>query len=212
MWFGLFLIFVAAPLLELALLIKVGGVIGFWPTIAIIILTAGLGVAVIQSHGVRVMQQAMATLAQGGMPVRAVADNTFILLAGLLLILPGLATDLLGLLLLIPPLRHVISQWGMRKLLVSGRVHTWTAQAGGTQSWPKSWPQEPRRPAQPFDAQGPGEPDIEAEPVAKPWPKSKAGRGATTGPSHASGGPVIDGEFERIDEKAVDLRKSKDER
>jgi UPF0716 protein FxsA len=207
MWFGLFLIFVAAPLLELALLIKVGGLIGFWPTIGIIIVTAALGVAVIQSHGVRVMQQAMATLAQGGMPVRAVADNTFILIAGLLLILPGLATDLLGLLLLIPPLRQAVSQWGMRKLLMSGRVRTWTAQAGGQQSWPQ---QEPRRPTQPFDAQGPGEPEMDAEPVAKSWPKSRPGRGGATGPSHSSG-PVIDGEFERIDEKPTDPQKSKDQ-
>ena len=126
MWFGAFLIFVAVPLLELALLIKVGQSIGFWSTMAIIVGTAALGVAVMRSHGLKAMQRAQASLAEGKPPVQSVVDGTFVLFAGLLLISPGLITDLAGLLLLIPPVRRLVGNWSMSRLLASGKARTWS--------------------------------------------------------------------------------------
>jgi UPF0716 protein FxsA len=208
--FGLFLIFVAIPLMELALLIKVGQSIGFWPTIAIIVVTAALGVAVMQAHGLKAMQRAQAALAEGKTPVQSVVDGTFVMFAGLLLISPGLMTDVLGLLLLIPPVRRVVGNWSVGKLLASGKVHTWTAQASGDQARTTETHErfEPRSGARP-------EPDggAAAEPSAKRWttrgPDSGARSGSRSGPKSA---PVIDGEFERIDEKPVDPGKGKDGR
>jgi UPF0716 protein FxsA len=188
MWFGMFLIFVAIPLLELALLIKVGQWIGFWPTMAIIFLTAIAGVMIMQSHGLRTMQRAMATLQEGGMPVQPVVDGTFVMFAGLLLISPGLMTDVAGLLLLIPPVRRVVGQWSMKRLLATGRVRTWTTEAG-----------------QPTGRQGPtseGDPSS-AEPASKRWETQHR-------PSQKrTAGPVIEGEFERLDEKPADPHRPK---
>jgi UPF0716 protein FxsA len=200
MWFGLFLIFVAVPLLELALLIKVGQWIGFWPTLAIVIGTAGAGVAVMQSHGVRVMQQAMTSLAEGRPPVQPVVDGTFIMFAGLLLISPGIMTDIAGLLLLIPPVRRVVGRWSISRLLASGSVHTWST-TEGRRGWPgETAPRSEPRPGGQTEVR-----DAAAEPAAKRWnPKPR-----TRPPS---GGQVIDGEFERIDEKPVEPKKPQEGR
>jgi UPF0716 protein FxsA len=206
MWFGAFLIFVAIPLLELGLLIKVGQSIGFWSTMAIIVVTAALGVAVMQSHGIKTMQRAQASLAEGKTPVDSVVDGTFVLFAGLLLISPGLITDLLGLLLLIPPVRRLIGNWSMRRLLASGRVHTWTTDAETRSSGGYSHTTESQERFEPHPSAVDDHPS--AEPVGKRWNTRGPGpRGA--GPKSA---PVIDGEFERIDEKTVDPKKQKDGR
>jgi UPF0716 protein FxsA len=207
MWFGAFLIFVAVPLLELALLIKVGQSIGFWSTLAIIVVTAGLGVAVMQSHGLKTMQRAQASLAEGKPPVQSVVDGTFVMFAGLLLISPGLMTDVAGLLLLIPPLRRLVGGWIMRRLLASGKVHTWTTQSSETRS-PGGYSRTAESPERFESRSGPDE-----QPAAEPSPKRWNTRGPGPRPASApKSAPVIDGEFERIDEKTVDPKKSKDGR
>jgi UPF0716 protein FxsA len=203
MWFGAFLIFVAVPLLELALLIKVGQSIGFWSTMGIIVVTAALGVAVMQSHGLKAMQRAQASLAEGKTPVDSVVDGTFVLFAGLLLISPGLITDLLGLLLLIPPVRRLIGKWSMGKLLASGKVHTWTTYSDtrSTGGYSRTTETQER-----FESHAGS--DHPSEPSPKRWNTRGPGpRG--TNPKSA---PVIDGEFERIDEKTVDPKKQTDGR
>jgi UPF0716 protein FxsA len=214
MWFGAFLIFVAVPLLELALLIKVGQSIGFWPTMAIIVLTAGLGVAVMQSHGIKTMQRLQAALADDKTPVPSVVDGTFVMFAGLLLISPGLITDVLGLLLLIPPLRRAVGTWSVERLRASGKVHTWTyssstySNTGSTTGGPTTGgPERFERPsAGPLDSRptDSGGHDNAAEPSAKRWPPKPGTR------SSRGSGQVIDGEFERIDEKTIKPRPSKD--
>jgi UPF0716 protein FxsA len=197
MWFGAFLIFVAVPLLELALLIKVGQSIGFWSTVAVIVLTAALGIAVMQSHGLKTMQRAQASLAEGKPPVESVVDGTFVMFAGLLLISPGLITDLLGLLLLVPPVRRLISGWSMGRLLASGKVQTWTY-SSSTRTTPDG--QSTRQEGARFERPAAGD----AEQPSKRW-ESKPG------PRPARGaGKVIDGEFERIDEKTIQPQGPKD--
>jgi UPF0716 protein FxsA len=200
MWFGAFLIFVAVPLLELALLIKVGQSIGFWSTMGIIVATAALGIAVMQSHGIKTMQRAQASLAEGKTPVDSVVDGTFVLFAGLLLISPGLITDLLGLLLLIPPVRRVIGKWSIGRLLASGKVHTWTTHTSESRSagsYSRTTETQER-----FEPRASSD-DHPAEPTSKRWnPRSPGSR-----PTAPKSAPVIDGEFERIDEKTVDPKK-----
>jgi UPF0716 protein FxsA len=116
-------IFVALPLIELALLIKTGQVIGFWATMGIVIGTGLLGAQVVLRQSwttVRAMQEA---LARGRPPVAPVLDGAFLLLAGALLITPGLISDFVGLLLLIPLVRQGLARWLVRRLVRQAHVH-----------------------------------------------------------------------------------------
>ena len=110
MRFALLLVFIAVPLLEIALLIKAGDSFGFWPTIAIVILTAILGTVMLRLQGISVMKRATDALREGKMPVEAVIDGVFLLIAGTFLLTPGLATDSIGLALLVPAVRRWIGK------------------------------------------------------------------------------------------------------
>lgn len=105
---ALLLVFIAVPLLEIALLIKAGDSFGFWPTITIVILTAVLGTVMLRWQGLSVMARANTALREGRMPVESVADGAFLLLAGAFLLTPGLLTDAVGLAFLIPQVRQWI--------------------------------------------------------------------------------------------------------
>lgn len=103
MWF-LFALAIL-PFVEIALFIQVGHWIGLWPTLALVILSGVVGLSVMRRQG----QSALADLQKAGRdfgdPTRPIAHGALILLAGFLLLIPGFLTDVLGLLLLIPPLR-----------------------------------------------------------------------------------------------------------
>ena len=105
---ALLLVFVAYPLLELALLIRAGQAIGFWPVLAIINGTGLLGVAILRRQGFKVVEKVSAALEEGREPVAPLADSALVFAAGSMLISPGLVGDTMGLLLLIPQLRHLI--------------------------------------------------------------------------------------------------------
>lgn len=108
----------ALPVIEIALFVTVGSAIGLLPTLAIVLLTPVLGLAVIRRAGAR----AMADLRQplGGLrdPAVPVAEGAVKVLAGVLLILPGFFTDALGLLLLVPPLRRGLLRAFGRRIVV----------------------------------------------------------------------------------------------
>jgi UPF0716 protein FxsA len=108
----LLLVFVAAPLIELSLLIEVGSVIGALPTIALSIFTALLGGALVRVQGFRVLFRAQASLEKREVPAFELLEGALLLLVGLALLLPGFVTDAVGFLLLIPPLRRrLILRW-----------------------------------------------------------------------------------------------------
>ncbi len=100
------LVFVGAPLTELYLLIEVGSRIGALPTVALCLLTAALGGVLVRWQGIGVMMRLRETMARHEVPAIEMLEGAAILLAGVLLMLPGFVTDTLGLLLLIPPLRQ----------------------------------------------------------------------------------------------------------
>lgn len=105
----LFLSLLWLPVLEIYLLIQVGGVIGAVPTIALVVFTAMLGALLLRHQGLVVLLQRVQQLAQQGeVPTAAMLEGVVILVAGVLLLLPGFFTDVLGLLGLVPPLRHVL--------------------------------------------------------------------------------------------------------
>lgn len=118
----LLLAFVIVPILEIALLIQVGGWIGAWETIGLVILTAVVGTVLFRTQGFMVLARAQDTLARGGFPAQELFDGVCILVAGVLLLTPGFMTDALGLVLLVPGLRNVIGRAAWRVLLRWGRV------------------------------------------------------------------------------------------
>jgi UPF0716 protein FxsA len=103
-----FLLFAGVPLLELYLLIQVGSEIGALPTIALSILTAVIGTVLVRVQGFSVLLRVRELLDRGELPALEVLDGALLLIAGLLLLLPGFITDALGFLLLLPPLRRFL--------------------------------------------------------------------------------------------------------
>jgi UPF0716 protein FxsA len=101
----LFLILLLVPIIEIALFIEVGGLIGTWPTVGIVLLTAVIGATMLRRQGLAVLRSVHGRLAAGENPGRLLADGAMILLAGALLLTPGFFTDAVGLALLVPPVR-----------------------------------------------------------------------------------------------------------
>ena len=117
--FALLLIFIAFPLLEIALLIKVGQTIGVWPTIAILIVAAGLGIIVVRQQGLSMISRAFAAMNEGKPPIGPVFDSFVVIMAGFLLMIPGLLTDAAGMLLLISPVRRRAIAWATSGLFAT---------------------------------------------------------------------------------------------
>lgn len=114
----LFLAFVAVPIVEIALFIQVGGLIGLWPTLAIIVLTAFAGTALMRVQGLQTLRELGAALERGGNPVGHIAHGALILIAGVLLLTPGFFTDTLGLVLLVPAIRARLIRWAGKRVIV----------------------------------------------------------------------------------------------
>ncbi len=109
-------LFVGVPLLELALLIEVGGRIGALPTIALCLLTAAMGGILVRSQGGRVIATLKRQLDHGRLPVEEAFHGLCILAAGLLLLTPGFVTDAIGFALLVPPLRRLLYEFLRRRV------------------------------------------------------------------------------------------------
>ena len=102
-----FLFFIGLPALEIFLLIKIGGKIGALNTVALIFLTAVIGIYFAKLQGIRTLKSGMINLYQNKMPVYEMMSGASIAIAALLLIIPGFFTDLIGFLLLIPFTRKI---------------------------------------------------------------------------------------------------------
>lgn len=109
MW--LLLAFLAVPVIEIALFIQVGGLIGLWPTLAIVILTAILGSWLVRSQGARELANLRQSFSDLRDPSEPLANGAMILLAGALLLTPGFFTDTCGFLLLVPGIRAAAFRW-----------------------------------------------------------------------------------------------------
>ena len=97
-----------SPLIEIAVFIEVGGWIGLWPTIAIVILTAMIGTALLRAQGIATLNRARQQMDRGALPARELFDGLCLLFAGALLLTPGFVTDAVGFLLFVPPVRDSI--------------------------------------------------------------------------------------------------------
>ncbi|KPQ22460.1 MAG: UPF0716 protein FxsA [Rhodobacteraceae bacterium HLUCCA24] len=131
--------FIAVPLIEIALFIQVGGLIGLWPTLAIVIATAVAGTWALRSQGratVEDLRRRFDTLAD---PTEPLAHGAMILFAGALLLTPGFFTDTVGLLLMIPTVRSAVMRWFAKRV----EVHRF--EMGQRPAGPRR-PQDMRRP------------------------------------------------------------------
>ena len=102
-----FLFFIGLPALEIFLLIKIGGKVGALNTVALIFLTAVIGIYFANLQGIQTLKSGMINLYQNKMPVYEMMSGASIAIAALLLIIPGFFTDLIGFLLLIPFTRKI---------------------------------------------------------------------------------------------------------
>ncbi|WP_059171380.1 FxsA family protein [Bacillus sp. FJAT-27445] len=106
-----FLLIILVPAAEIGILLWSGKTIGIFPTFLLILLTGVLGTYFARSQGLKVIHQARQQMGYGQMPGEAVLDGICVLVGGALLLAPGIITDLIGLLLLIPQTRKFFKHW-----------------------------------------------------------------------------------------------------
>ncbi|KJE33587.1 exclusion suppressor FxsA [Thalassospira sp. HJ] len=174
MGFYFLAIFVAMPIIEIAVFIQAGELIGLWPTIGVVVLTAIIGTSLMRAQGLQTLAKAQSQMDQGEMPIGALFDGICILVAGVLLLTPGFVTDTFGFLLLVPPLRQLVGAKVIMKLVQSGNIRTnfggggfGATYSGGTQ--------------------GGGH-----------RPGGAGGAAGRTGSRPRGSGPIIDGDFEDV--------------
>lgn len=109
MW--LFVLFLSVPLIEIALFIQVGGLIGLWPTLGIVVLTAILGTWLMRQQGAHALSELRRSFQELRDPTEPLAHGAMILFSGALLLTPGFFTDAVGFALLMPPVRAAAYRW-----------------------------------------------------------------------------------------------------
>jgi len=107
----LFLLFLAVPLIEIALFILIGGKIGVFATLAMVVVTAIAGSALLRWQGMQTLNRIRTELENNRLPARPIADGAMIAVAGLLLLTPGFFTDFCGFMLFLPGVRSAIWTW-----------------------------------------------------------------------------------------------------
>lgn len=104
----LFLLFLIVPLIEIALFIQVGGLIGLWSTLLIVVLTAALGAYLVRSQGIAVLNQLRGSFEELRDPTEPLAHGAMVLFSGALLLTPGFFTDAVGFALMVPAFRSAV--------------------------------------------------------------------------------------------------------
>jgi len=130
----MFLLLLAIPMIEIALFIVIGQAIGVWPTLLGVILGAIIGSMIIRHQGLKLVGDIRNTMGRGALPGLKLADAMLISIAGMLIAVPGYFTDVVGLLLLLPPLRTAIYGFLKRRMRIIGDV----AAAGASPSRPRT--------------------------------------------------------------------------
>ncbi len=115
----LFLAFLLVPLIEIALFIQIGGLIGLWPTLAVVVLTAVLGTTLVSGQGRLAMNDLRRSFNDLDDPTEPLAHGAMILVAGVLLLTPGFFTDALGFALLMPPVRFAVMRYARTRMNVT---------------------------------------------------------------------------------------------
>ncbi|QFG26745.1 FxsA family protein [Actinomadura sp. WMMB 499] len=199
---ALVLAFLLLPVLEIYVIIQVGGLIGAWPTVALLVAESLLGAWIVRREGRRAWRALQETFGRGALPDRELADAALVLIGGTLLLTPGFVTDVVGFAFVLPftrPLaRGLLSRWAARRMRI--------AQARSSAMFPPAGPGAgpfagdgrdglggfgpfgaPRRDA--GTPSGPVVPGEVIDPDADPGPSSgpSSGRGAERDPDRGAG-------------------------
>ena len=154
----IFLLLLAMPIVELAVIVQVSEQIGVLETLAVLVGISVAGAWLLKQQGLATWRSLQATTARGEMPTKEATDGALILLGGALLLTPGFVTDAFGLVLLLPPTRALVKSsfrklfagWALRRAGRAGTVYSATVtrvrRAPG-----------PRPPASPSGGRLPGE-------------------------------------------------------
>ena len=119
----LLLLFIGVPLVEVLILIKLGEMMGFGSTVLLVIGTGFLGALLARHQGLKAWLQITSELQAGRIPAAQMLDGLLIFVAGIVLLTPGLLTDILGFLLLLPFSRALFKAWIGRKLKKMANRH-----------------------------------------------------------------------------------------
>jgi UPF0716 protein FxsA len=151
-------LFIGLPILELYVIIQVGGAIGVWPTIALLIADSILGVLLFRSQGRAAWLRFNRALAEGRVPGREVFDGAMVILGGALLLTPGFITDIFGLICLIPPtralVRRLLGGMARRRVTVSWGPVGWQPPRAGGNGRGDPPPRPGGRPGRGYDYEG----------------------------------------------------------
>jgi UPF0716 protein FxsA len=138
----LILLFILVPIAEIWVIIQVGSAIGAVATIGLLILDSLLGAWLLRHHGPRTWARFTETIAAGRMPTNEVADGAMVLFGGALMLTPGFLSDILGMLLLLPPTRALLRPALLRRVRITGTPRT--PGSGAPRSWSgAAWTRRP---------------------------------------------------------------------
>ena len=105
----IFLVFIIIPIIEISIFITIGSNIGILNTIAIILITALVGIFLVRRQGIKLLFDAQKNLSQGIMPTEEIKGGIFLLISGLLLITPGFFTDCIGFVFFLKPVQNLVA-------------------------------------------------------------------------------------------------------
>ncbi|MCI0572387.1 MAG: FxsA family protein [Myxococcaceae bacterium] len=160
----LFLLFTVVPVVELWLLVWLGGRVGAVPTVAMVVLAGVAGAVLAKREGRRVLTAWRRSMAEGRLPEEGLLSGALVLAGGVLLVTPGVLSDIVGFLLLVPPTRKVAAGW-LRKRLEAG-VRSGRVRVVGLGGPGAPWP------GRAADAEG------SSSRVGREWPTRRAPGGA----------------------------------
>ncbi len=119
--------FIVVPVIEMVILIEVGGLIGALPTVALVVLTAVIGVALLKHEGMETLARVQNRLSVGELPATELLEGVMLIVGGALLLTPGFVTDSIGFVCLIPYFRRPLAQLMIRKGIIGAVPRFFTA-------------------------------------------------------------------------------------
>lgn len=179
----LFLLFVIMPIAEIAVLLQVGGAIGGWTTIGIVILTAVIGTAMLRQQGMATLNKAQLRMQQGEMPAQQMLEGLLLLIGGVLLLTPGFITDFFGFCTLIPISRQFLAKQLAKRTMAGGNIFVGGAGFG---------PGGPVNPSQNGANDPSNGPQVQVPPGGQPGP-------ADTRSRSKNDSDAIEGDYQRLD-------------
>ncbi|MDV5172471.1 FxsA family protein [Photobacterium rosenbergii] len=173
----LLFLFIVVPIVEIALFIQVGGFLGLWPTVGLVLVTAVVGASLVRSQGIATLMSVQSRLQKGELPAQQIVEGVMLAVSGVLLLTPGFMTDAMGMAVLLPGPRA----WLAKQLMSRVKVHGVSSGAGFSAGF------------------GPGQGFEQHDPF-----NQQRDPFAGSGQDRQQGGDVFDGEFERKDDKKND--------